>query len=208
MERPTRPRRPKKKSALPRAKQRRGVSPSEAAAGPCAPVEKAAPDPAAAEPAAAGTRYSLREGHLLLVDDISSARMGQVRQKGTKPELVVRSLLSSLGHRFRVSRRGLSGSPDIVNASRRWVVFVHGCFWHRHGCKATTTPGRNREFWEAKFQRNVERDRRSIAALEALGYTVIVVWECETKRELEPLRQKLAALLGPRPSGVLEPNRP
>jgi DNA mismatch endonuclease (patch repair protein) len=142
------------------------------------------------------------------VDDVSSARMSQVRQKGTKPELVVRSLLAALGHRFRVGRRGLSGSPDIVNVRRRWVVFVHGCFWHRHGCRASTTPSRNREFWEAKFQRNVERDRRSIAALEALGYTVIVVWECETKRELEPLRQKLAALLGSRRSGVLEPNRP
>lgn len=168
----------------------------------------ASPDANLAEPAAVGARYSLREGHLLLVDDVSSARMGQVRQKGTKPELVVRSLLSSLGHRFRVGRRGLSGSPDIVNASRRWVVFVHGCFWHRHGCKATTTPSRNREFWEAKFQRNVERDRRSIAALEALGYRVIVVWECETKRELEPLRQKLAALLGTPKSSALEPRLP
>ena len=201
MERPTRPRRTKKKSAPARAKQGRAVSPVEAAAAASASAETAAPETAALdadppEPPAARARYSLREGHLLLVDDVSSARMGQVRQKGTKPELVVRRLLSSLGHRFRVGRRGLSGSPDIVNASRRWVVFVHGCFWHRHGCKATSTPSRNREFWEAKFQRNVERDRRSIAALEALGYTVIVVWECETKRQLEPLRQKLAALLG------------
>lgn len=208
MERPTRPRRPKKKSARARAKQRRVVSPSEAAAAASAPLEVAAPVLDLAEPAAAGARYSLREGHLLLVDDVSSARMGQVRQKGTKPELIVRSLLSSLGHRFRVGHRGLSGSPDIVNASRRWVVFVHGCFWHRHGCKATTTPSRNREFWEAKFQRNVERDRRSIAALEALGYTVIVVWECETKRELEALRQKLAALLGAPRSGALERHLP
>jgi DNA mismatch endonuclease, patch repair protein len=181
MERPTRPRRPKKKSP------------------------DAAPAAAAPEPRA---RYSLREGHLLLVDDVSSARMGQVRQKGTQPELVVRSLLSSLGHRFRVGRRGLSGSPDIVNASRRWVVFVHGCFWHRHGCKATTTPGRNREFWEAKFQRNVERDRRSVEALEALGYTVIVVWECETKRELGLLREKLAALLDAAKSGASKPRLP
>jgi hypothetical protein len=109
MERPTRPRRPKKKSARPRAKQRRVVAPSEAAAAASAPVEMAAPDANPAEPAAAVARYSLREGHLLLVDDVSSARMGQVRQKGTKPELVVRSLLASLGHRFRVGRRGLSG---------------------------------------------------------------------------------------------------
>ena len=195
MERPPRPRHPKRKSAPPSAET--------------AAPEKAAldADPAAAAPAASA-RYSLREGHLLLVDDVSSARMGQVRQKGTQPELVVRSLLSSLGHRFRVGRRGLSGSPDIVNVRRRWVVFVHGCFWHRHGCKATTTPGRNREFWEAKFQRNVERDRRSIAALEALGYTVIVVWECETKRELERLRQKLAALLAAAKSAASKPRLP
>lgn len=138
----------------------------------------------------------MREGHLLRVDDASSARMGLVRQKGTLPELIVRRLLSSLGHRFRVSRRGLPGSPDIVNASRRWVVFVHGCFWHRHGCKATTTPGQNREFWMAKFERNMQRDRRNIEALEALGYRVIVVWECETKRGIEPLRERLAELLG------------
>jgi DNA mismatch endonuclease (patch repair protein) len=183
MEPPHRPRGPRKKASTRRSKPR----PAAAAALDAAPV---------AASAAPQTRYSRREGHLLLVDDVSSARMGLVRQKGTKPELVVRSLLASLGHRFRVGRRGLSGSPDIVNMSRRWVVFVHGCFWHRHGCKATTTPSRNREFWEAKFQRNVERDRRSIEALEALGYTVIVVWECETKRDLEPLRERLAAELG------------
>lgn len=121
--------------------------------------------------------------------------MARVRQKETKPELLVRRLLAALGHRFRVGRRGLRGSPDIVNVSRRWVVFVHGCFWHRHGCKATTTPKNNRDFWEAKFARNVERDARSIEALEALGYTVVVVWECETKRDLETLRQRLAGEL-------------
>lgn len=195
MERPPRPRRPKRKSATPSAET-------------VAPDKAALDADSAAAPPAPPARYSLREGHLLLVDDVSSARMGQVRQKGTKPELVVRSLLSSLGHRFRVGRRGLSGSPDIVNVRRRWVVFVHGCFWHRHGCKATTTPGRNRAFWEAKFQRNVERDRRSVEALEALGYTVIVVWECETKRELERLRQKLAALLGATKSAASKPRLP
>jgi DNA mismatch endonuclease (patch repair protein) len=177
MERPPRPRRKKKRSA-------------------------AAPDAGSVAAPTAETRYSRREGHLLLVDDVSSARMGLVRQKGTKPELVVRSLLSSLGHRFRVGRRGLAGSPDIVNASRRWVVFVHGCFWHRHGCKASSTPSRNREFWEAKFQRNVARDQRSIEALEALGYTVIVVWECETKRDLEALRRRLAEQLLPHAKSV------
>jgi DNA mismatch endonuclease (patch repair protein) len=122
--------------------------------------------------------------------------MGRVRQKGTRPELLVRSLLRSLGHRFRLANRDLEGSPDIANRSRRWAVFVHGCFWHRHGCKATTTPTRNREFWQLKFTRNVERDRRTEEALRAQGYTVVVVWECETKRAPDLLRDRLMAVLG------------
>jgi DNA mismatch endonuclease (patch repair protein) len=161
-------------------------------------------NPPGAEPAsvpcpAIVPRYREREGHVLLVDDATSARMALVRQKGTRPELVVRTALTALGHRFRLGNRSLEGSPDIVNQSRRWVVFVHGCFWHRHGCKATTTPARNREFWEAKFLRNLERDRRTIEALRARGYTVVVIWECETKRTPELLRARLAAELGDPP---------
>jgi DNA mismatch endonuclease, patch repair protein len=148
--------------------------------------------------------YRPRDGHILWVDEATSARMALVRQKGTRPELVVRSALTALGHRFRLQSGDLEGSPDIVNQSRRWVVFVHGCFWHRHGCKATTTPTRNREFWEAKFLRNVERDRRSIEALRARGYTVVVIWECETKRAPELVRERLAAELGPAQTRVSE----
>lgn len=203
MERPPRLRHPKKKTAPERA-SRRSAEP-RAVPPPPAPATPPAATPA---PRAPASRYSRREGHVLVVDDAASARMGLVRQQGTKPELVVRRLLASLGHRFRVGRRGLQGSPDIVNARRRWVVFVHGCFWHRHGCKATSTPGRNREFWEAKFQRNVERDRRSVEALEALGFQVIVVWECETKRELERLRARLAAALGDPAEARADARRP
>jgi DNA mismatch endonuclease, patch repair protein len=152
--------------------------------------------PGSDDPAAVVAHYRRRDGHILWVDDSTSARMALVRQKGTRPELVVRSALTALGHRFRLQSSDLEGSPDIVNQSRRWVVFVHGCFWHRHGCKATTTPTRNREFWEAKFLRNVERDRRSIEALRARGYTVVVIWECETKRAPELVRGRLAAELG------------
>ena len=130
-----------------------------------------------------------------------------VRQRGTRPELVVRAVLSSLGHRFRSSNRDLPGSPDIANRTRRWAVFVHGCFWHRHGCKATTTPSNNREFWEAKFARNVARDQRSIEALEALGYTVVVIWECETKRDVERVRTRLIDALGP-PAAQPPPSEP
>jgi len=130
------------------------------------------------------------------VDDETSVRMGLVRQKGTRPELTVRRLLVELGHRYRLTNRDLTGSPDVANRQQAWAVFVHGCFWHRHGCKATTTPGRNREFWEAKFARNVARDRRSIEALEAAGFKVVVIWECQTKQGDEVVRQELLRRLG------------
>jgi DNA mismatch endonuclease, patch repair protein len=139
-----------------------------------------------------------REGQLLWVDDETSARMGLVRQKGTRPELMVRRLLAELGHRYRLTNRDLAGSPDIANRQKAWAIFVHGCFWHRHGCKATTTPTRNREFWEAKFERNVARDRRSIEALECAGYDVIVIWECQTKQGDELVRAELERRLGRR----------
>lgn len=173
-----------------------GVGPAAAPAARRAPQE-AAPHPSAR---AGGQRYRVREGHVLEVDDATSARMALVRQKGTRPELVVRSALNALGHRFRLANRDLPGSPDVANRIRRWAVFVHGCFWHRHGCRATTTPGRNREFWEAKFARNVARDERAAEQLRALGYTVVVIWECETKRGLAGVRAALASALGRRPS--------
>jgi DNA mismatch endonuclease (patch repair protein) len=127
----------------------------------------------------------------LLVDDVTSARMGRVRQKATLPELVVRGLLAELGQRYRLHNRDLPGSPDLANRRARWALFVHGCFWHRHGCSATTTPTRNREFWEAKFARNVARDARAVEELRAAGYLVIVVWECQTKRGAPALRAAL-----------------
>jgi DNA mismatch endonuclease (patch repair protein) len=107
--------------------------------------------------------------------------MANIRQRGTRPELVVRSVARRMGLHFRVQNRDLPGSPDLANRKRKWVVFVHGCFWHRHeACAKTTTPTRNREFWEAKFVANVGRDRRAVEALRAAGYRVVVVWECET----------------------------
>jgi DNA mismatch endonuclease (patch repair protein) len=134
----------------------------------------------------------MREGHVLEVDDVTSARMGRVRQKGTLPELLVRGALAELGQRFRLHNRDLPGSPDLANRRARWAIFVHGCFWHRHGCSATTTPARNRDFWEAKFARNVARDAQAVSALEALGYRVIVIWECQTKRGGGAAKESLA----------------
>lgn len=156
---------------------------------------KSGSDEAQATGAPGPLHYRVREGRVLEVDDATSVRMGGVRQKGTRPELVVRRSLSALGRRYRLNNRDLEGSPDVANRSQRWAVFVHGCFWHRHGCKASSTPTRNREFWQAKFSRNVERDARASAALRAQGYTVIVIWECETKRGEQAVRAALARAL-------------
>ena len=135
-------------------------------------------------------------GHRIVVDDETSERMGRIPQKGTKPELIVRQIIYDLGHRYRVENRDLPGSPDIANRSRGWAVFVHGCYWHRHrDCPKTTTPTRNRAFWEDKFKANVERDRRALRQLRQKGYRPIVVWECECARE-EALRKRLKRWLG------------
>jgi len=121
--------------------------------------------------------------------------MARVKGANTKPELAVRRLVHSLGFRFRLHRRDLPGSPDLVFVSARKVVFVHGCFWHRHrGCSATTSPKSNKDFWESKFAANVARDRRNIAALGKAGWDCLVVWSCETKRD-ETLRAKLFRFL-------------
>jgi len=134
-------------------------------------------------------RYSPRP---LKLDVATSARMAGIRQKDTAAELAVRRVLTDLGYRYRVRNRDLPGSPDIANRSRGWVVFVNGCFWHRHhGCARTTTPTRNRAFWEQKFAANVARDTRAVAALRRRGMKVIVVWECQT-RDLAGLRRRLA----------------
>lgn len=109
-----------------------------------------------------------------------SERMARIRSKDTAPEVALRRALHALGFRFRLHRKDLPGRPDIVLPRHRVVIFVHGCFWHRHvGCGIATTPKSNTTFWVGKFERNVARDARSIELLEALGWRVIVVWECE-----------------------------
>lgn len=124
-----------------------------------------------------------------------SALMSRIRGRDTKPELVVRSLLHRMGYRFRLCRRDLLGSPDIVLPRHGAVVFVHGCFWHRHkGCKGATTPKSNVGFWQDKFVANVERDKRNQRGLRRLGWKVVVVWECELKKPVKletKLRRKL-----------------
>lgn len=131
----------------------------------------------------------------LRVDAETSRRLGKIRQKDTEPELVVRALLRELGARYRVGVRSLPGSPDVANQSRRWAIFVHGCFWHRHaGCSRTTTPKRNRQFWLEKFEANKRRDRRAKSQLTRAGFSTLTVWECEC-RDPDRLRGRLADFL-------------
>lgn len=108
-----------------------------------------------------------------------SERMSKIRGKDTQPELALRKVLHGLGLRFRLHGVGLPGKPDLVFARYKTVVFVHGCFWHRHArCSIATMPKSNTSFWIKKFERNVERDKRTISQLEAQGWRVFVAWEC------------------------------
>jgi DNA mismatch endonuclease (patch repair protein) len=110
--------------------------------------------------------------------------MSRIRGANTKPEIRVRSLLHHMGYRFRLHRKDLPGKPDIVLPKYETVIFVHGCFWHRHpDCQFAYTPKSRVEFWTKKFARNVERHDEVEAELTALGWNVVVVWECETKNE-------------------------
>ena len=111
-----------------------------------------------------------------------SAVMRKVKSRNTSPELEVRRLMWSMGLRYRLHRGDLPGAPDIVLAGRRLAVFVHGCFWHGHDCaRGARVPKQNRDYWTGKVGRNRERDARSQAALQALGWTPLVIWECELR---------------------------
>lgn len=126
----------------------------------------------------------------------ASARMRRQRLRGTAAELAVRRCARAAGLGFRVENTGLPGSPDLANRRRRWAVFVHGCFWHAHaGCRRATVPTANRAFWLAKFDANTARDRRKSDELEALGYLVMVIWECELS-DLDAVTARLATLAG------------
>ena len=126
-----------------------------------------------------------------------SALMARVKQKNSKPELIVRRLLYSNGFRYRLHRSDLPGTPDIVFISRKKAIFVHGCFWHRHeGCTGCTTPKTRVAFWLEKFRANIERDRRILAELSARGWSSLVIWECETTNP-EHLEDRLVRFLRP-----------
>ena len=129
-----------------------------------------------------------------IVSSVRSRNMAAIRGKDTAPELAVRRILHAMGLRFRLHRKDLPGRPDIVLPKHRTVVFVHGCFWHRHeDCRYTTTPKTRQEFWQTKFAANVERDGRNRTDLRQLGWRVIVVWECEL-RQPSDLKERLSGL--------------
>jgi DNA mismatch endonuclease (patch repair protein) len=121
--------------------------------------------------------------------------MARIKGRDTAPERAVRSVIHLLGYRFRLHRKDLPGRPDIVLPRLHLVVFVHGCFWHRHqGCTNCTTPTTNRAFWLAKFKANVERDARNQRALRRSGWRVVTIWECETEAP-DRLRRRVSAVL-------------
>lgn len=129
----------------------------------------------------------------LIVDPATSARLGRIRQSGTAAEIAVREMLSSLGLRPGKSRSKLPGRPDIVNLSRRWCIFVHGCFWHAHaGCARATIPKRNRQFWMQKFADNRRRDARVLRAVRELGFRALVLWECDVEERPDRVRKRIA----------------
>jgi len=121
--------------------------------------------------------------------------MSRIRGKHTKPEIVVRGMVHGMGYRFRLHKRELPGSPDLVLLRHRKVIFVHGCFWHMHHCRyGRVRPATNAEFWEKKRRGNVDRDRRNTKALRAMGWKVLVVWECWT-RDVSKLEHRLQEFL-------------
>ena len=125
------------------------------------------------------------------VSEQRSRNMSAIKSKNTKPELAVRKVLHSMGYRFRLHGKGLPGSPDIVLPKYKTVIFVHGCFWHRHeNCKYATTPKTRQEFWNKKFTTNIERDLEIQEKIKNLNWRSVVIWECETKNK-ENLRDKI-----------------
>ena len=120
--------------------------------------------------------------------EIRSMNMSHIRSTNSKPEEIVRKYLFSKGFRYRKNVKKLPGCPDIVLPKYRTVIFVNGCFWHKHDCSRFVWPSSNEEYWRPKILRNVERDQLSRQELEAMGWKVIVVWECELKKKVRDAR--------------------
>ncbi len=135
-----------------------------------------------------------------MVDTVAPARrseiMSRIRSQGTKPEMAVRRLTHGLGFRYRLHRRDLPGTPDLVFPSRRKVIFVHGCFWHQHAdCDRVREPQSNRDYWLPKLKRNAERDGEHLRKLAELGWKALVLWECEVRQDNEALGERIRGFL-------------
>jgi DNA mismatch endonuclease, patch repair protein len=142
-----------------------------------------------------GRRLSALTNVDVLTPEQRRRTMAAVKSQNTKPELAVRRLLHAAGYRFRLHRKDMPGTPDIVLPKFRTVVFVHGCFWHQHqDCKAAARPTSRQEYWQPKLDRNVARDIANQAKLQEMGWQVLIVWECEV-RSLEALRDRLVQAL-------------
>lgn len=129
--------------------------------------------------------------------------MSRIRSGDTRPELLLRRMIHRLGYRFRLHSKSLPGRPDIVFIAMRKVVFVHGCFWHVHSCKnGQVSPLTNRQYWDEKRSRTIERDRQNEKLLLDQGWSILVVWECELRKTPEEVRKNVKTFLG-EPQGAL-----
>lgn len=153
---------------------------------------------AAAGYRAGGGKSGLHDVRVGSVEKLSlTERMRRIRKTDTKPELIVRRMVHAMGYRFRLHDAGLPGTPDIVLPRHRKIIFVHGCFWHRHDCPdGRKLPRSKPEYWGPKLERNRRRDEAGISRLRELGWDVLVVWECETKRT-DALNDQLATFFSP-----------
>lgn len=129
-----------------------------------------------------------------LTPEQRSSNMSRIRGKDTKPEMAVRRLAHAMGYRFRLHRRDLPGSPDLVFPGRRRVIFVHGCFWHGHGCGMAHVSKTRPAYWTRKIERNRARDASNLGSLRELGWDVLVIWECETM-DRDALRGRIRGFL-------------
>jgi DNA mismatch endonuclease (patch repair protein) len=122
--------------------------------------------------------------------------MSKIRSKNTKPEILLRSALFRLGFRFRIHKKELPGKPDIVLPKYKTAIFVHGCFWHYHkDCREGRIPNTNSKFWKEKLERNIKKDEDHILKLKAIGWKVLVIWECEIEKDIETILDVIAKKL-------------
>ena len=131
-----------------------------------------------------------------LTPDKRSWNMSRIRSKNTKPELIVRKVLHNSGIRYRLHARNLPGKPDLSNKSKKFAIFVNGCFWHQHkGCKRASIPKSNTDYWIPKLEKNVNRLRENLETLDTMGYRTAVIWECEVK-DLENNKELMEIISG------------